>query len=256
MFLKRLVNLLNKMKIALIQLATIEEQPEENLKKIIDYSKKAKEKGAEIIMFHEGTLTDYVSDVDKYAQEIPNGSACKKISQLANKLNVYVSFGLIEKDNLNRYITQVFLGPDNYLYKYRKTWLYPTSDRIKAIRRHRDEPADFDCGNSPEIFEIKGLKASCIICADANAPRCFKILNQIKPEIIFYPNNREMWRPNYLENVAKKANAPIFVTNRVGTSWGEECEGGSCVYSKEGKLLAEAGNKDEELLIFDMEDLK
>ena len=46
-----------------------------------------------------------------------------------------------------------------------------------------------------------------------------------------------MWRPNYLENVAKKANAPILVTNRVGTSWGEKCEGGCCVYSKEGKLL-------------------
>ena len=207
-------------------------------------------------MFHEGTLTDYVADVDKFAEETPKGNACQIIKKLAEELEVIISFGLIEKDKINRYITQVFIGPDSYFYKYRKTWLYPTNDLVKDKRRHRNEPEDFDCGNTPEIFEIKGLKASCIICADANAPRCFKILNQIKPEIIFYPNNREMWRPNYLENVAKKANAPILVTNRVGTSWGEKCEGGCCVYSKEGKLLAQAGDQNEEILIFDTEQLK
>ena len=39
------------MKIALIQISTIEEQPEINLLKIVDYSKKAKDQGAKIIMF-------------------------------------------------------------------------------------------------------------------------------------------------------------------------------------------------------------
>ncbi|MFC1697641.1 carbon-nitrogen hydrolase family protein [Nanoarchaeota archaeon] len=244
------------MKIALIQISTIEEQPEKNLGKIIDFTRQAKEKDANIIMFHEGTLTDYVSDVDKYAQEVPNGYACKKISQLANKLNVYISFGLIEKDGLNRYITQVFLGPNNFIYKYRKTWLYPTSDRIKAIRRHRDEPSDFDPGNGPEIFDIAGLKASCMICADAYAPRCLKLLKQLKPQIIFYPNNREMWRPNYLQNLAKQIEIPILVTNRVGKSWGEECEGGCSVYSSNGELLANANNEGkEEIVIFDLKDL-
>ncbi len=244
------------MKVALIQISTIEEQPEENLKKIIDFSKKAADKGAKIIMFHEGTLTDYVSDVDKYAQEVPNGPACKQISELANKLNVYISFGLIEKDKLNRYITQVFLGPKNYLYKYRKTWLYPTSDRIKAIRRHRDEPSYFDPGNGPELFEIEGLKASCIICADANAPRCLKLLKQLKPQIVFFPNNREMWRSNYLQNIAKQIEIPILVTNRVGTSWGEKCEGGCSAYSKKGELIVEANKKEkEEIVICDLSKL-
>ena len=48
-------------------------------------------------MFPEGTLTDYVTDVDKFAQEVPNGPACKTISKLASELDVYISFGLIEK---------------------------------------------------------------------------------------------------------------------------------------------------------------
>lgn len=243
------------MKVALIQISTIEEQPEQNLNKIIDFSKQAVEKGAKIIMFHEGTLTDYVSDIDKYAQEVPTGPACSEISKLANELNVYISFGLIEKDGLNRYITQVFLGPNNYNYKYRKTWLYPTSDRIKAIRRHRNEPADFDPGNGPKLFEIAGLKASCIICADANAPRSLKLLKQLNPQIVFFPNNREMWRPGYLQNIAKQIEIPILVTNRVGISWGEKCEGGCSAYNKIGDLIVKANKEKEEIIICDLSDL-
>ncbi len=245
------------MKIALIQIATIEEQPQANLLKIVDYTKQAKTRGVKVIMFHEGTLTDYVTDVDKFAQEVPNGPACKTISELANELNVYISFGLIEKDGIRRHITQVFLGPNNFVYKYQKAWLYPTTDRIKSIRRHRNEPDDFDPGKGPDIFEIDGIKASCIICNDANAGRSLKVLKQLSPQIIFFPNNREIWRPNeYWANIAKSCGAPLLITNRVGTSWGEKCEGGCSVYSKDGELLARA-NEDgkEEILIFDLKEL-
>jgi len=245
------------MKVALIQISTIEEQSEKNLAKIIKFTKKAKAKGVKIIMFHEGTLTDYVSDVDKFAQEIPNGIACKTMSKIADKLNIYVSFGLIEKEGLRRHITQVFLGPENFVYKYQKTWLYPTTDRIKSIRRHRNEPDDFDPGKGPDIFKIEGIKASCFICNDASSKRCLKTIKNLSPQLIFFPNNREIWRPNeYWSNIAKSCNAPLLITNRVGISWGEECEGGCSVYSKKGEQLAEANKKGkEEILLFDLNKL-
>jgi len=244
------------MKIALIQLSTIEEQPETNLEKIIKFSRKAKEKGAKIIMFHEGTLTDYVSDVDKFAEEVPSGNTCQIIKGLAEELNVIISFGLIEKEGIRRHITQVFIGPNNFFYKYQKAWLYPTTERIKANRRHRNEPDDFDPGKGPDLFEIEGLKASCIICADGMTKRCFTVLNELKPQIIFYPNNREMLRSKeYWGDIAKKANAPLLITNRVGSSWGEKCQGGCYVFSKKGELLATTKTEDEEMLIFDLDKL-
>lgn len=244
------------MKVALIQISTTEEQPEKNLKKIIDFTKKAVDKGAKMIMFHEGTLTDYVSDVDKYAQEIPIGSACKEISKLANKLNVYISFGLIEKDGLKRYITQVFLGPNNYLYKYRKTWLYLTKDEA-TIKRNRNEVDFFDPGEGVKIFNIMGLKASCMICNDGNAKKCLKNMRKLNPELIFYPNNRAHWRPKeYWANIAKECNSPLLITNRVGTSWGRDCVGGCSVYSKKGELLLEANKEGkEEIIIFEISEL-
>ena len=242
------------MKIALIQMEVIQENPEKNLKKILELSKKAAQKGAKILLFPEGCLTDYVSDVDAFAEEAPQGPACQSVKKLADELKVYISFGLIEKDGIHRYITQVFLGPRKFMYKYRKTWLYATTDRIKSIRRHRNEPDDFDPGTGPELFEIAGLTASCVICADTMAGRCLKVLNQLKPQVVFYPNNREIWQPpEYWAKIAKATEALLLITNRVGTSWGEHCEGGCAVYSKEGKLLA-AANTDgkEEILLFDL----
>jgi len=242
------------MKIALIQIAKIEEQPKINLKKIIKFSKEAAKKGAEIIMFPENTLTDYVRDIDKFAEEIPNGPACKEISKLAEELKVYISFGLIEKDGIHRYITQVFLGPNSFVYKYRKTWIYPTTDRIKAIRRHRNEYDHFDTGSGPEIFDIKGLKASCMICADTYSKRCLEVMKQLSPKVIFYPNNREMARPNSeWAKTAKDYNAMLLITNIVGSSWGEKCEGGCYVISKTGEVLAESNvDGKEEILIYDL----
>ncbi|MEK6963792.1 MAG: carbon-nitrogen hydrolase family protein [Nanoarchaeota archaeon] len=245
------------MKIALVQMEVTQEQPEKNLQRILDLSRKAKEQGAKIVLFPEGCLTDYVENIDKFAEQVPGDVSCQAVWKLAEELEVYISFGLIEEDGTHRYITQVFLGPKGFIYKYRKTWLYATTDRIKSIRRHRNEPDDFDPGTGPEIFEIEGIQASCIICADTMAGRCLKLVKELKPQLVFYPNNRELWQPQeYWEKIAKAMEAPLLVTNRVGISWGEHCVGGSCVYSKEGKLLATANQEGkEETLIFDLDQL-
>lgn len=135
--------------------------------------------------------------------------------------------------------------------------MYATTDRIKSFRRHRNEPDDFDPGSGPEVFEIAGLRASCMLCADAFANRCLKLLRQLNPEIVFYPNNREMWHPKeYWAEIAQAINAPLLITNRVGISWGEQCDGGCSVYSKTGELLASANTDGkEEILLFDLSKL-
>ena len=245
------------MKLALVQMIVVQENPKNNLQKIISYIKRASKMGAKIILFPEAALTDYVSETHKFAQDVPNGPACRAVWKLAERLKVYVSFGLIEKHGIHVYITQVFLGPNKFNYKYRKTWLYSTTDSIKSKRRHRNEPDYFDPGNGPEIFNIAGLKSTCMICADSAAPRCLQIIKKLKPQIVFFPNNVELWKSEeHFANIARKCDAPLLIANRVGTSWGEKCEGGSAVFSKSGKLLAEANKKNkEEIVLFDLKRL-
>lgn len=246
------------MKIALIQLHVQEEQPEVNLARMAELSRNAARQGATIVLFPEVALTDYVSDVDKFAEEVPNGPASQEIWKLAAELNIYISFGLIEKEGIHRYITQVFLGPHKYVYRYRKTWLYSTTDTIKAKRRHRHEPDYFNPGNGPELFEIAGLKASCIICNDGNSKQGLTMLKKLQPEIVFFPNNREIWpATSYWSDIAQQIGAPLLITNRVGNSWGEECEGGSSFYSKEGELVAGANREgQEEILMVELDEKK
>ena len=73
-------------RIAIVQFDAVAEQNERNVKEIERLSKEAVSKGADIIMFHESSVTDYVSDMEKYSEYVPEGPSCKKIEALAKEL--------------------------------------------------------------------------------------------------------------------------------------------------------------------------
>ena len=148
-------------------------------------------------------------------------------------------------------ITQVFVGPSGFLYRYRKTWLW----RDEGDAGYRNEWARYDPGTGPELFDIDGVRATCCICADGEAPRCIDRAAALKPDVVFYPNNRgglpEL--PEFAEH-ARRIGAPMLVTNRVGMSWEHACQGGCVAYAADGRVLA-AANRDgcEEILRVDLE---
>ncbi len=141
-------------------------------------------------------------------------------------------------------------------YKYRKTYLYHIVKKIKehsdfAEKRHRNEYTNFDPGNWPEIFEFLGKKCSCIICNDANAPRSLKLLQQIKPELLFFPNNRANRRPvEYWSEIVKSVWATSLITNRVGKSRWLNCVGGCSIFDNNWKLLAQANTDGKEEILY------
>ena len=109
------------------------------------------------------------------------------------------------------------MGPKGFIYKYRKTWIW----RDETDDGFRNEWARYDCGTGPEIFYLDGLRATCFICADGEAPRCIERAKLLKPDIVFFPNNRSSYlgnNPLFLERAAE-INSPILVANRIGKSW-------------------------------------
>jgi predicted amidohydrolase len=173
------------------------------------------------------------------------------MTRLARDLGCYISFGLSETEDSMFYITQVFVGPEGFVHRYRKTWLW----RSEKDDGYRNEWARYDPGTGPEIFEIDGLKATCFICADGCSPRCIDRAAVLGPEVVFYPNNRGSL-PDFEEfgSMAQRMGAPLLVTNRTGRSWIHECKGGCVLYSSDGRVLARA-NRDgrEEILIAELE---
>jgi len=239
-------------RVALVQFDAVPVKNQRNAGKIERLSREAAAKGAKIIMFHESSVTDYVGDTEKFGEYVPDGAVAKRIEKVAKELGVYISYGVSEKTHDRQYyITQVFTGPKGFIYKYRKTWVYKDLEDDG----YRNEWARYDPGPGPELFDIAGLKAVCFICADGSSARCVERARLLKPDIIFYPNNRASYlgqRKDFAQNAAT-IGAPMLTTNRVGNSWVHSCRGGCSVIDSTGKFLAYTEpDRGEQILIYDL----
>jgi predicted amidohydrolase len=239
-----------KVRVALVQFDSIPERVDRNLGEMERLVRGAAEEGARWVVFHEGTVADYTPRLDELAEQVPQGRSTQRMLRLAAKFDLKISFGLSETDHGMYYITQVFVGPEGLLHRYRKTWLW----RSENDEGYRNEWARYDPGQGPEPFSIDGIKATCFICADGEAPRCIQRAALLRPSVIFYPNNRGSLPdlPVFAER-AKAIGAPMLVANRVGKSWTHECKGGCVAYTADGSVVAKA-NRDgrEETLLLDL----
>lgn len=233
-------------KVAMVQFDSVPEQTTRNLDEMERIVRATVDQGARWVLFHEGCLTDYTPRLDELAETIPDGTSCQRMQQLARKLDCYISFGMSERDGEKFYISQVFVGPQGYLYWYRKSWLWKCDDQ-----GYRNEWARYDTGTGPEQFQIDGVAATCFICADGDAPRCIERARMAEPQVVFFPNNRSAL-PDFpvFGAYAAKIGAPLLVTNRVGKSWDYECEGGCVVFDANGKVTAKANRAGREEVIY------
>jgi len=233
--------------VALVQFDAVPEQVERNRVKMTRLAERAAADGARWILFHEGTVCDYTPRPAELAEPVPDGRSTQRMLDLARRLGCMISFGLSECDGERVYITQVFVGSKGLVHRYRKSWLWREPDD----RGYRNEWARYDPGGGPELFTVDGVRATCFICADGEAPRCVERAARLRPQVVFYPNNRRsLPEHRVFGERAKAIGAPMLVTNRVGRSWEHDCQGGCAVYSAAGEVVAEANREGrEEVLV-------
>jgi predicted amidohydrolase len=237
-------------RVALVQFDSVPEQPERNLKEMERLARQAVGQGARLVMFHEGTLTDYTPRLNELAERVPDGPACQRVAALAKQLGCFISFGLSEREGDRFFITQVFFGPGGMVHRYRKAWLW----REEKDGGYRNEHARYDPGPGPERFTIDGIVATCFICADGEAPRCIQRAKALRPQLVFFPNNRG-GLPNFpvFGARANEIGAPMLVTNPGGKGWIDHCKGGCVAFDAQGNVLAKANREGrEEILVVDL----
>ncbi|MCH2202862.1 MAG: carbon-nitrogen hydrolase family protein [Fuerstiella sp.] len=242
---------MNQIRVALIQFDATPEAVETNLDKMAALAREAARRKARWIMFHEGTISDYTPQLAAFAEHLPDGRSTESMMDLAAELDCYINFGLSETDGERYFMSQVFVGPAGFIYCYRKSWLWLEPDD----RGYRNEWARYDPGTGPDLFEFDGVRATCFICADGESPRCLERVRLMKPDVVFYPNNRRAL-PEFdvLGQDVRAISAPMLVTNRIGMSWVNYTTGGCVVYSADGEVLAKANREGrEEILIHDLE---
>jgi N-carbamoylputrescine amidase len=238
--------------VAVVQFDAVPEAVGTNLGKMEHLARQAAKQGARWVMFHEGAVCDYTDKLDQLAEPVPGGPSTRRMERLARELGCYVSFGLSEKDGERVHISQVFVGPEGFVYRYRKTWLH----RDPADRGFRNEYARYDPGTGPELFTLDGVRATCFICADCTSPRCIKRAGALRPQVAFHPVNvvtRDAGQLRQAEAaIARAVGAPLIVANRVGDSWMHKAGlGGAAVFDATGQLLAGAhGDGREEVIVY------
>lgn len=153
-----------------------------NLGVIDNLAEKASLQGAEVIAFHECSITGYtfarhLSKVEmlEIAERIPDGESIIALTNIAKKRNIVILAGLFEKDDADLlYKAYVCVDGNGLVAKFRK--LHP------FINPHLVP------GDKYVVFDIKGWKCGILICYDNNIVENVRATTLLGAEIIFMPH--------------------------------------------------------------------
>lgn len=172
---------MRELKIAVAQFEPKDGDKDYNLSVIEKLTAKAKKEGAELISFHELSVTAYTfcknlsrSEMENLAEEVPGGNSIEKLISISNKYDIPVLAGLVEKENGNLYNTYVCVDKAGFLAKCRK--IHPFISKY------------FSAGNEYVIFNIKNWKCGILICYDNNVIENVRATSLLGAEIMFAPH--------------------------------------------------------------------
>ena len=173
---------MRSLKIATAQFENKSGDKEYNLDMIDRLSGQAAAEGAEVVAFHECSVTGYTfaryldkEQMLEVAEYIPQGESIRKLTAIAKKHNITILAGLFEKDKDEKlYKAYVCVDKIGLVAKYRK--LHP------FINPHLT-PGDSYC-----VFELHGWKCGILICYDNNIIENVRATTLLGADIIFMPH--------------------------------------------------------------------
>ena len=235
------------MKIAAAQIACSLGDLDANVRKIRDFSARAKEDGAELVVFPEMADTGYAMPVIQACARLWSEGAVPELQKSAKSLSIAIVCGVSERDGGTIYNSQVFIDANGKVVgSYRKTHLF-TGAPI-------GEDKCFSPGNELTSFPFGGLRLGLSICYDLRFPEVYRILAIGEGVNVFILSSA--WPFPRLEHFRILATARaienqsyMIVSNRVGTDDGVTCCGSSAIIDPYGVILASASTDREELVL-------
>lgn len=169
------------MKVAVAQFEPKDGDKSYNLSIIEELAKRAKSEDADLISFHEMSITAYtftknlsLEQLTDLAEEVPNGKSTQELIEIAKEVNMPILAGLIEKSDGKIYNTYICVTGDSVVAKYRK--LHP------FISKH------LSAGNEYCVFDLLGWKCGILICYDNNVIENVRATTLLGAELIFAPH--------------------------------------------------------------------
>jgi len=169
-------------KIATAQFENRSGDKDYNLSVIDKLSKIAAADGADVVAFHECSVTGYSfarhlskDEMLALAEFVPEGPSIKRLKDIAAKNDIVILAGLFEKDKEGKlYKPYVCVDKNGLIAKHRK--LHPFINPYLTP------------GDSYTVFDLFGWKCGILICYDNNIIENVRATNLLGADIIFMPH--------------------------------------------------------------------
>src|SRR5690625_991426 len=148
---------------------------------IRELTKQAAARGADVISFHEMSVTAYTfaknlshREIAAIAEQVPGGPSTRELMNISKEFDVAVLAGLIEKSDDKIYNTYLCVSGDELLAKYRK--LHPFISKYMSP------------GNEYCVFDLNGWKCGILICYDNNVIENVRATSLLCAELLIAPH--------------------------------------------------------------------
>ena len=169
------------LKVAVAQFEPRDGDKAYNLGVIESLTAQAKEQGAEVISFHELSVTAYTflknlsrEELEALAEPVPNGPSTQKLIELSQKYGMAILAGLVEAENNKFYNTYICVDEGRVISKFRK--IHPFISTY------------LDAGTEYAVFELRGWRCGILICYDNNVVENVRATTILGAEVIFAPH--------------------------------------------------------------------
>ena len=197
------------------------------------------------------TFTSMTSDFDRQranAETIPDGEACRLMSELARAHGVYIHAGsMAEAAGDKCYNTTTVWDREGALIaRYRKIHLFDVD--VPGGQSYRESDT-MRAGNEVVTYDLDGVTVGCAVCYDLRFPELFRALRDKDATVIVLPaaftllTGKDHWTPLIKARAIETqtymvASAQIF-THDDGR---KPCYGHSMIVDPWGTVIAEASD--------------
>jgi len=237
------------MKVAAVQMDVKIFETELNLSRIIAKMEEASRAGAKIVVFPECALTGYCfssrEEAWPLAETVP-GPSTEKLAVAAKRLDCTAVVGMLEREADVLYNAAAVVDPTGVLGAYRKMHLPCLG--IDWFNTVGDKPFP--------VFATKHGRVGVNICYDCSIPEAARVLKLKGAQLLAIPTNwpvgADSW-PHTPEVRAMENHFHVIAADRVGEERGVRFAGHSKIVDFMGKLHAEGGEMEEEILYADLD---
>lgn len=224
-----------------------------NLEKIKTFMHRAKEGGAELVIFPEMVDTGYEMVAIRISSLRWETGPFLQLRQAAINLDIHLICGISEKVGATIYNTQAVIDKSGKLLgKYRKTHL---ADYLPLYEGRCITP-----GSSLETVQFAGLTLGLMICYDLRFPELSRALTRKGAQLLVlssaWPFPRQRHWQTLIAARAIENQVYLAAANRVGTDGKITFCGTSSIIDPYGVTLSSAGEDSEELIFAEISEDK